>query len=361
MEIYLVGGAIRDKLMGLSTSDKDWVVVGSTPEELCSQGFKPVGKDFPVFLHPTTHEEYALARTERKTAKGYRGFTFHYDPDVTLEQDLQRRDLTINAIAESKDGQLIDPYNGQDDIKNKIFRHVSNAFSEDPVRILRVARFASRFPEFTVHNQTNTLMRTMVNNGEVDALVTERIWQELSRALSYSQPHRFFDVLTACHANQKLWPELSTEQINVLSKVCKTLTEPHLRFAALVQPMTETDATRLMKRLRPPKAFKSIAECTRKNHTTFTQLNLESETQILELYKKTDALRQPERFAEFCHVCDCLNNIQGNNKTNLLRNTLADVLAVDTQPIQQRNLSGLEFAQALHTLQLKTIKTRINR
>ena len=359
MEIYLVGGAIRDKLMGLSTFDRDWVVVGSTPEELCSQGFKPVGKDFPVFLHPTTHEEYALARTERKTAQGYRGFAFHYAPDVTLEEDLQRRDLTINAIAESQDGQLIDPYNGQHDIRNKIFRHVSTAFAEDPVRILRVARFASRFPEFNVHPNTNTLMKTMVDNGEVDALVTERIWQELSRALSYSHPSRFFTVLTACGANKKLWPELGSEQINALTTVCKTLTEPHLRFAAVVQSMTPVDAKSFIKRLRPPKTFTQIAECTNKNYPIYTQLNLNCATQIHNLFKKTDALRQPERFTEFCRVCNSLCNTLGKEKTHFLQNTLTAVLAINTQPLQQRNLIGVEFAKALYILQIETIKTYI--
>ncbi|MGZ8317101.1 MAG: multifunctional CCA addition/repair protein, partial [Telluria sp.] len=180
MKTYIVGGAVRDELLGLPVKDHDWVVVGATPEQMVAQGFRPVGKDFPVFLHPQTHEEYALARTERKTAPGYRGFVFHTSPDVTLEDDLVRRDLTINAIARAEDGTLTDPFNGQQDIRARIFRHVSGAFAEDPVRILRVARFAARFADFTVAPETIRLMQNMVAAGEVDALVPERVWQELA-------------------------------------------------------------------------------------------------------------------------------------------------------------------------------------
>jgi tRNA nucleotidyltransferase (CCA-adding enzyme) len=360
MQIYLVGGAVRDKLMGLPTKDKDWVVVGSTPEELCQKGFKPVGKDFPVFLHPETHEEYALARTERKTAKGYKGFTFYFDTDVTLEQDLQRRDLTINAIAESPDGQLIDPYNGHHDIQKKVFNHVSSAFSEDPVRILRVARFASRFPDFKVHKDTNTLMKTMANNGEVDALVTERIWQELSRALSYAQPIRFFEVLIACHAHKRLWPEITPTQLNALQRVSDSLSEPHLRFAALLQSLKTLQVSALIKRLHPPKVYKNIAECTNKHHSKFLQIDLSCAKAIWNLYKATDALRQPEKFNQFCQVCDRLaNHSQESNKTRLLQHCLYCIRKIDTHPIQQKNLTGTEFAQALSALQIQTINDHI--
>ena len=190
MKTYLVGGAVRDALLGLSGSDRDWVVVGSTPEDMAALGFTPVGKDFPVFLHPRTHEEYALARTERKTAPGYKGFVVHASPEVTLEEDLARRDLSINAIAQADDGRLIDPYGGQHDLQHKVLRHVTDAFREDPVRILRVARFAARFPEFKVAEQTIALMQAMVAAGEVDALVSERVWQELSKGLMATQPSR---------------------------------------------------------------------------------------------------------------------------------------------------------------------------
>ena len=183
MQAFVVGGAVRDELLGLPVQDHDWVVVGATPEDMVAQGFRPVGKDFPVFLHPDTHEEYALARTERKTAPGYHGFVFHTAPDVKLEDDLIRRDLTINAMAKAEDGTIVDPYGGLQDLENRVFRHVSPAFAEDPVRILRLARFAARFPEFTVADPTLALMRSMVEAGEVDALVPERVWQELARGL----------------------------------------------------------------------------------------------------------------------------------------------------------------------------------
>ena len=220
MDIYLVGGAVRDALMGLPVHDRDWVVVGATPEALVEQGFVPVGKDFPVFLHPTTREEFALARTERKSAPGYRGFVVHAEPDVTLEQDLARRDVTINSIAararsDWATGQfdvnfetLIDPYDGQGDIQRKLLRHVTDAFREDPVRILRVARFAARFPDFSVAPETTRLMQDMVKHGEVDALVAERVWQELARGLMAARPSRLFDVLRTCGALQKLLPEV---------------------------------------------------------------------------------------------------------------------------------------------------------
>ena len=208
MKTYLVGGAVRDALMGHAGSDRDWVVVGGTPEALVAQGYQPVGRDFPVFLHPNTHEEYALARTERKTARGYHGFAVHASPDVTLEEDLARRDLTINAIAQDEHGQRTDPYGGERDIAAKVLRHVTDAFREDPVRILRLARFAARFPDFTVAAETMTLMRDMVSDGEVDALVSERVWQELSRGLMGAKPSRMLQVLRECGALQRLLPEV---------------------------------------------------------------------------------------------------------------------------------------------------------
>jgi tRNA nucleotidyltransferase (CCA-adding enzyme) len=208
MKAYVVGGAVRDELLGLPVQDHDWVVVGATPDEMIERGFRPVGKDFPVFLHPGTQEEYALARTERKTAPGYHGFVFHTSPDVTLEDDLVRRDLTVNAMARAEDGAIVDPYGGQEDLRNRVFRHVSDAFAEDPVRILRVARFAARLPEFRVAAETNALMRKMVEAGEVDALVPERVWQELARGLMEKKPSRMFDVLRDCGALARILPEL---------------------------------------------------------------------------------------------------------------------------------------------------------
>lgn len=214
MNIYAVGGAVRDELLGVPVQDRDYVVVGATPEQMVAQGYRPVGKDFPVFLHPQTHEEYALARTERKTAAGYHGFQFFYAPDVTLEEDLARRDLTINAMAREvrPDGELtgpvIDPFNGQADLQARLFRHVSDAFLEDPVRILRIARFAARFVDFTVAPETLALMREMVADGEADALVAERVWQEVSRGLMEKKPSRMFDVLRECGALARILPEI---------------------------------------------------------------------------------------------------------------------------------------------------------
>src|SRR5580765_1034843 len=208
MKIYVVGGVVRDELLGLPVQDRDYVVVGATPEHMLSQGFRPVGKDFPVFLHPGTQEEYALARTERKVAPGYQGFVFHTDNTVTLEQDLARRDLTVNAMAKGEDGVLIDPYNGREDLHRRVLRHVSDAFVEEPVRILRIARFAARFADFTVAPETNTLMQDMVRAGEVDALVPERVWQELARGMMEKTPSRMFSVLRDCGALARILPEL---------------------------------------------------------------------------------------------------------------------------------------------------------
>jgi len=208
VKVYCVGGAIRDELLGLPIKDRDWVVVGGTPEQLVAEGYLPVGRDFPVFLHPQTREEYALARTERKTARGYRGFQVYFAPDVTLEDDLQRRDLTINAMARDADGTLVDPYGGLSDLRNGVLRHVSASFTEDPVRILRLARFAARFTGFSVAPETMDLMRTMVHSGEVDALVPERVWQEIAKGLMEARPSRMFEVLRACDALGRVIPEL---------------------------------------------------------------------------------------------------------------------------------------------------------
>ncbi len=257
METYLVGGAVRDKLLGLPVKEKDWVVIGETPESMIKEGFRPVGKDFPVFLHPKSHDEYALARTERKTAPGYKGFAIHASPEVPLEEDLKRRDLTINAIAMTRNGQLIDPYGGQEDLKNRVFRHISPAFAEDPVRILRVARFAARYAHlgFTLHEGTRKLMQSMVAAGEVDYLVAERVWAELFKALNEQTPSAFFYTLKDCDAleiifpeinclfgvpqPEKYHPEIDTGLHSMLSLKQATLlsTNPEVRFAALVHDL----------------------------------------------------------------------------------------------------------------------------
>jgi len=283
MQVYLVGGAVRDKLLELPVREKDWVVVGASPQDLLDQGYKQVGKDFPVFLHPQTGEEYALARTERKTGPGYKGFAFHASPDVTLEQDLKRRDLTINAMAEAADGTLIDPYHGREDLDNGLLRHVSPAFAEDPVRILRVARFAAQFGKwgFKVAHGTNALMRDMVDDGEVDQLVAERVWGELARALATDTPERFFTVLAACGALQVLFPEIAREYgeqqghagkqliapLQALADSVARSADPAVRFAVLLRTLGQdlgpqqrlAQAEALCSRFRAPNHFTWLA------------------------------------------------------------------------------------------------------
>ena len=287
MKIYVVGGAVRDELLGLPVKDRDHVVVGATPEEMERLGYKPVGKDFPVFLHPETHEEYALARTERKSGRGYKGFTVHAAPDVTLEDDLRRRDLTINAIAKAEDGTLIDPFSGRKDLEEKVLRHVSDAFSEDPVRILRVARFAARFG-FGIAPETMDLMRNMVRSGETDYLVPERVWQEFAKGLMEERPGRMFEVLEACGLRERLLPELET-QPDVISGPLA------VRFALLAWSLAEDEVETLCRRLRVPNDVRELALLVSRNRDGLENAGRPEE--LLGLLKKTDALRRPERFA----------------------------------------------------------------
>ena len=342
MQIYSVGGAVRDELLGLPVKDRDFVVVGSTPQAMLDAGYKPVGKDFPVFLHPKTHEEYALARTERKTAKGYKGFAVHAAPDVTLEEDLARRDLTINAIAKDSDGKLIDPFNGIADIQAKTLRHVSDAFAEDPVRILRAARFAARFTEFIVADETLSLMRQMVQAGEVDALVPERVWQDLSKGLMEQKPSRMFEVLRACGALQKILPELDKlwgvpqppqhhpeidtgiHVMMVVDYAAKQNFSLPVRFAALVHDLGkgatpidilprhighEMRSLSLLKdvakRLRVPNDCKELAQIVAKFHGKLHAVPQMKPRTLLEFLIELDAIRQPERFNDFLKACEC--------------------------------------------------------
>jgi tRNA nucleotidyltransferase (CCA-adding enzyme) len=338
-KIYCVGGAVRDRLLGLPVQDHDWVVVGSTPEEMVVRGFKPVGKDFPVFLHPDTHEEYALARTERKTARGYQGFAVHAAPDVTLEQDLLRRDFTINAIAQDEQGNLIDPYHGQADLQAGVLRHVSPAFSEDPVRILRAARFAARFG-FSIAPETLELMRDMVENGEVDALVAERVWQELARGLMEKTPSRFFETLRSCGALQKILPELDAlfgvpqpekyhpeidcgiHTMLVLDDAAQNDYVLETRFAALTHDLGkgttpkdilprhighEQRSVELLKgvcqRLRVPADCRDLALLVARYHgDVHKAAGLRAET-IVRLFQSADAWRRPERFTQLLQAC----------------------------------------------------------
>ena len=342
MKTYVVGGAVRDALLGLPVQDHDHVVVGATPEEMVVRGFRPVGKDFPVFLHPQTNEEYALARTERKTAPGYKGFVFHTATDVTLEQDLVRRDLTINAMAQAEDGSIVDPFNGQRDLQARVFRHVSEAFAEDPVRILRVARFAARFTEFHVASETNALMRSMVEAGEVDALVPERVWQELSRGLMESRPSRMFDVLRECGALARILPELDAlwgvsqpEQhhpeidtgihvMMVIDHAARQKFALPIRCAALMHDLGkgatpreawprhhghEAQSMRLAeqvcKRLKTPNDCRDLAVMTAREHGNVARaFELRADT-IVKLLERCDAFRKPERFIDMLHAAEC--------------------------------------------------------
>lgn len=291
MKAYVVGGAVRDELLGLDVQDKDYVVVGSTPEEMVAAGFTPVGKDFPVFLHPQTHEEYALARTERKSGRGYKGFTVYSAPDVTLEQDLARRDLTINAMARTPAGELIDPFHGQADLRAGVLRHVSEAFHEDPVRILRVARFAARFG-FRIADETMALMKSMVDTGEADHLVAERVWQEFGRGLLEEHPERMFDALERCDFRPKLLPELKT----IPATFCGSLA---VRFAVLCWPLEESRIEGLCDRLRVPNEERDLALlCCRLR----SSLGATRPADLLDLLKRGDAIRRPERFRAMLEV-----------------------------------------------------------
>ncbi|MEE1653912.1 MULTISPECIES: multifunctional CCA addition/repair protein [Brachymonas] len=342
VRIYMVGGAVRDALLGLPVQDHDWVVVGATPELMVQHGFVPVGKDFPVFLHPDTHEEYALARTERKTARGYKGFAVHADPGVTLEEDLARRDLTINAIAQAEDGSLVDPFHGQRDLQQRVLRHVTDAFGEDPVRILRLARFAARFSDFRTAPETLALMQQMVDDGEVDHLVPERVWQEISRGLLEQRPSRMLQELRASGALQRILPEVAAlygvpqraefhPEVDtgvhlemVLDMAARLDTPLTVRFACLCHDLgkatTPADVLprhigheqrsvkllrQLCERLRVPVACRELAEVVAREHGNIHQSLDFSAAATVRLLERCDALRQPERFAEVLLACEC--------------------------------------------------------
>lgn len=342
MKIYTVGGAVRDGLLGLPVKDRDHVVVGATPQQLLERGFRPVGKDFPVFLHPETQEEYALARTERKTAPGYKGFAFHAAPDVTLEEDLARRDLTINAIAQDEDGTLVDPYQGRADIERRVFRHVSDAFIEDPVRILRLARFAARFADFTVAPETQALMQRMVEEGEVDALVPERVWQELARGLMERKPSRMFEVLRNCGALQRILPELAAlwgvpqpekwhpeidTGVHVMLVVDWAAAQGFslpIRFAALLHDLgkgstppemwprhhghearSERLAEQVCARLKVPGECRDLALMTAREHGNVGRAFEMRPDTLVKFFARCDAFRKPQRFIDMLRAAEC--------------------------------------------------------
>jgi tRNA nucleotidyltransferase (CCA-adding enzyme) len=352
MDTYLVGGAVRDALMGLPVQDRDWVVVGASPQQLLDQGFSPVGRDFPVFLHPQTKEEYALARTERKTAPGYHGFAVHAAPDVTLEEDLARRDLTINSIAVRANStgaagtfdleNLVDPFGGRQDIADKVLRHVTPAFREDPVRILRLARFAARFTDFTVAPETQALMREMVEHGEVDHLVAERVWQELAKGLMEAQPSRMFAVLRDCGALARLLPELDrlwgvpqspehhpevdtgVHVMLVIDMAARLNTSLAVRFACLTHDLGkgttpadmlprhiahEERSVRLLKdlcqRLRVPVECTELAQVVAREHGNIHRSGTLNAAAVVRLLERCDAIRKPARFADILRACEC--------------------------------------------------------
>jgi tRNA nucleotidyltransferase (CCA-adding enzyme) len=310
MKIYAVGGSVRDELLGRAVTDRDWVVVGATPAEMAAKGFRAVGSDFPVFLHPETHEEYALARTERKTAPGYRGFVVHASPEVTLEEDLRRRDLTINAIARADDGTLIDPFGGAGDLRRGILRHVSEAFAEDPVRILRVARFAARFA-FAVAPETMALMRRMVQAGEADHLVAERVWQELARGLVESQPARMIEVLGECGALARVLPEIDslvTETGGTLLRArleaCSAPALP-IRFACLTLGLAAQAVAALCERINAPGECRDLAGMAARDRAAVEGAGSLGAEALLALLERTDAFRRPERLERLMEVCEC--------------------------------------------------------
>ena len=402
MKTYLVGGAVRDALLGLSGSDRDWVVVGSTPEAMVQAGFTPVGKDFPVFLHPRTHEEYALARTERKTAPGYKGFVVHASPEVTLEEDLARRDLSINAIAQADDGRLIDPYGGQEDLQHKVLRHVTDAFREDPVRILRVARFAARFPEFKVAEQTIALMQDMVAAGEVDALVSERVWQELSKGLMATQPSRMLQVLRDCGALKILLPEVDRlygvpqtaehhPEIDtgvhlemVLEQTAKADAPLEVRFAALCHDLGkgttaadklprhighEERSVKLLRSLcerwRVQVHCKELAEVVAREHGNIHASQSLGAEAVLRLLTRCDALRRPERFAWALQACECdargRLGLQDRSypQSARLQALLIAALSVDSAQISaqamEQGLCGIDIGKRIEHARVKAI------
>ena len=338
MKSYVVGGAVRDELLGVPVKDRDWVVVGATPEEMLAKGFKPVGKDFPVFLHPVTKEEYALARTERKSGRGYKGFTVHAAPDVTLEDDLRRRDLTINAIAKDENGKLIDPFRGEEDLRQGVLRHVSDAFSEDPVRILRVARFAARF-NFPVHKSTAALMRKMVASGETDYLVPERVWQEFSKGLTEAHPQRMFDVLKS--SGLKLLPEPKYPLQGSLP----------VRFALLAWPLEEKAVEALCKRLRAPNEVRELALLACGYREQIKRAKKPDE--FFELLKRTDAFRRPDRFADLMQVARL-----AAPKADLARleKARAAAAAVDAGAVAAE-ASGREIGRRVDAARLQAIKS----
>jgi tRNA nucleotidyltransferase (CCA-adding enzyme) len=405
MRIYEVGGAVRDALLGLPVTERDWVVVGGSPEELAALGFKRVGKDFPVFLHPTTGEEYALARTERKTGPGYTGFTFDTSATVTIAEDLARRDLTINAIARTPEGEIVDPWSGRADLERRLLRHVSPAFREDPLRVLRVARFAARFGSlgFTVATETLDLMREIVTSGEIAALRPERIWKETMKALGTEQPDVYFRVLRDCGALQHVFPEVDAlfgvpqperwhpevdtgvHTLLALRAAVQLSTAETVRFAVLTHDLgkattpapllphhygherrSEQLLEQLCARLPVPNRFRDLALHVARHHGVVHRADELKPTTMLRLIRETDALRQPERFEEFLLACEA--DMRGRKgfeeraypQAERLRAALRAARAVDARKVQaERGVQGEALGRALDEARLAAIKAAV--
>lgn len=367
METYLVGGAVRDKLLNYPVSERDWVVVGVTAEQMLEAGFRPVGKDFPVFLHPQTKEEYALARTERKTGRGYTGFHCFTSPDVSLEEDLRRRDLTINAIAEDADGNLIDPYGGQEDLKNKLLRHVSAAFEEDPLRILRVARFYARYHQigFRIAGETLELMRSMVARGELRELVAERVWMEIHRALKEQQPEMFFRVLYQIGGMDYLVPEFAVDKsldkaMRVLNNLLDKGEETTCRFAGAFMHLNESQLLAWCETYRVPGEFRDLTVLVKKYIGSISAELANNAQGMLGLLESLDAFRRPDRFARFLIVCEAVVRVETGSDNgfpvgNLLKEALrvaADISAADVAA----NLQGKAIGDAITVHRISVIE-----
>ncbi len=400
MQVYLVGGAVRDRLLGLPIRERDWVVVGAEPAELERQGYTPVGKEFPVFLHPQTHEEYALARLERKVAPGYRGFVTQFSPDVKLEDDLRRRDLTINALAEQPDGTIVDPFGGQRDLQARVLRHVSGAFVEDPVRVLRVARFAARFAPlgFTVAPETLERMRKMVASGEIDALVPERVWKETDRALGEPRPEVFFETLRECGALAVIFPEIhalygvpqppkwhpeidtGVHVMMALGLASRITDSKVVRFAVLMHDLgkARTPAEKLpshpghegasvpliealVARLKVPNDYREVALITARHHGNVHRAFELRPATVLKLLEETDAFRRPERFAQFLLACE--SDARGRKgleerpyrQADYLRRAREAAAAVTLGEAERAGLSGAAIGEKLHAKRLKVL------
>ena len=401
MKTYLVGGAVRDELLGYPFKEKDWVVVGATVDDMLASGYQQVGKDFPVFLHPETKDEHALARTERKTAPGYKGFAVHASPEVTLEEDLIRRDLTINAIAKDESGAFIDPYNGIADINNKILRHVSDAFAEDPVRILRIARFMARYAHlgFSVANDTMVLMKNMVTAGEVDALVPERVWQEMEKALAEKTPMSFIETLRECGALERIMPELDRlwgvpqpkehhpeidtgiHTMMVLEQACKLSDDPQVRFAALVHDLGKGTTPKeqwprhinheargadivleVCKRIRIPNDYRDLAERTARFHLHYHRaLELKPET-VVKTLEQLDAFRKPERFEKFLLASEAdargrpgYENID-LSQGNYFRQAMEVAKDIDINALRDLGFENMALANKIKEVRVSAVK-----